>query len=296
MAEFSISSHKLEAYISLTKPRVMLANALTSAAGYLLASGDIKHFYAWRFIALVTGSSLIIAAACALNNYLDRDIDSRMERTKNRVTVTGEVGKWGAVIFSTVTVLAGTVILSLWTNWLVVAVGLIGFVDYVWLYGALSKRKSVHGTLVGCISGAIPVLAGYLAVTNKFDVGAGLVFISLFFWQLPEFYSIAIYRRKEYAAAGVPVISVVRGLKNTKDQIFIYTLLFVVSSLLLTAFGYTGWIYLIVMGGLGGWWLRQGWRGRQPASGDRWARQMFHFSMIIILAYCLMLSIGALLP
>ncbi len=288
----------LRAYYQLTKPRVMMANALTAAAGFFLASDHIGHFYAGRFIALVIGSSLIIAAACAMNNYLDRDIDSRMERTKNRVTVTGEVGRNGAMAFTATSGVLGTVILILWTNWLVVGAGLIGFIDYVWLYGALTKRRSVHGTLVGSVSGAIPVLAGYLAVTDNFDLGAVLVFASLFFWQLPEFYSIAIYRRKEYAAAGVPVVSVVKGIKKTKFQIFIYTLLFVLSSVLLGVFGYAGVIYRIIMLLLGIYWMWIAALGlkAKPAQNDAWARRMFRFSMIIILVYCVMLSIGGLLP
>ena len=273
-----------------------MANALTAAAGYLLASGHFKHFAAGRFIILVAGSSCIIAAACALNNYLDRDIDARMERTKSRVTVTGAVGKWGAVTFAAILLVLGVVILSLRTNWLVVAVGLFGFIDYVWLYGALAKRRSVHGTLVGSLSGAVPVLAGYLAVSNKIDAGAVLVFLSLFFWQMPEFFSISIYRRKEYAAAGVPVISVIKGISNTKFQIFIYTLLFVLSSVLLSPLGYTGWTYWIVMLLLGLYWLWLAAQGIKTRQTGRWARQMFHFSMIIILAYCVMLAVGPILP
>ena len=288
----------LRAYYQLTKPRVMMANALTAAAGFLLASNYVRYFHAGRFVALVAGSSLIIAAACAINNYLDRDIDNRMERTKNRVTVTGEVGKAGAITFTAVSGILGALILIFWTNWLVVAAGVVGFVDYVWLYGVFSKRRSVHGTLVGSISGAIPVLAGYLAVTDNFDLGAALVFASLFFWQMPEFYSIAIYRRNEYAAAGVPVISVVKGVRNTKFQIFIYTLLFVLSSVLLGIFGYAGLFYGVVMLLLGVYWLWIAAHGLKvkPAANDAWARRMFRFSMIIILAYCLMLSVGGLLP
>lgn len=288
----------LKAYAALTKPRVMMANALTSAAGYLLASGNAGHFYGWRFVALFFGSTLIIASACVINNYLDRDIDAMMERTKKRPTVTGQVGRTGAVVFSLILILAGLAILSLWVNWLVVILGLIGFVDYVWLYGALSKRRSVHGTLVGSISGAIPALAGYCAVTNGIDTGAALVFLSLFFWQMPEFYSISIYRRREYAAAGVPVISVVKGIRQTKFQMFIYTLLFVLSSALLSVFGYAGWIYLVVMLALGLYWLRLAGQGlKTPAKGDdAWAKRMFHFSMIIILVYCAALALGPVLP
>lgn len=287
---------KVKAYLALTKPGVMLANALTSAAGYLLASGNAGHFYGWRFLALFSGSSLVIAAACVINNYLDRDIDSIMERTSKRPTVTGQVGRTGAISFTILLLVAGLVILSLWTNRLVVLIGIIGFIDYVWLYGALSKRRSVHGTLVGSISGAVPVLAGYVAVTGRIDTGAVLVFASLFFWQLPEFYSISIYRRKEYAAAGVPVISVVKGIQRTTREIFVYMALFVISALLLTLFGYTGWIYFAVMAGLGLYWLGIAWHGLKTAGSDAWARRVFHFSMIIILVYCAALAAGPVLP
>lgn len=276
----------------------MMANALTSAAGFMLASGWLGHFRAGLFIALVAGSSLIIAAACVINNYLDRDIDSKMERTKNRPSVTGKVGGRGTIIFCLVLGIAGVIVLSLWVNWLVVILGLIGFVDYVWLYGAFSKRRSVHGTLIGSISGAIPVLAGFCAVTDNIDIGAALLFLSIFFWQMPEFYSISIYRRKEYAAAGVPVISVVKGVKKTKFQIFVYTLLFVLSSVLISVFGYAGWTYRIVMLLLGIYWLWLAGQGFKtpPKNNDAWARRMFHFSMIVILVYCVMLALGPVLP
>lgn len=288
--------NNVKLYFSLTKPRVMLANVLTAAAGFLLASGHQRHFDAVLFIALVVGSTLVIAAACVLNNYLDRDIDSRMERTKKRPSVTGAVSPVGSLLYCLILAVVGFVVLSFWTNWLTVAVIAAGFIDYVWLYGALSKRRSVHGTLVGSLSGAAPIVAGYTAVANQIDAAAILLFASLFFWQLPEFYSIAIYRRKEYAAAGVPVISVVKGINNTKYQIFIYTALFVACVLLLSAFGYTGWVYLIIMGLLGLWWLQIGGQGLKAKNSDAWARRMFHFSMIIILVYCVMLALGPLLP
>jgi protoheme IX farnesyltransferase len=180
----------------------------------------------------------------------------------------------------------------------VVAIGIAGFVDYVWLYGALSKRRSVHGTLVGSISGAIPILAGYVAVSGRIDAGAVLAFLSLFFWQMPEFYSISVYRRKEYAAAGVPVISVVKGVNHTKFQIFIYTLLFVLSSELLSVLGYTGWTYRLVMLVLGFYWIWLAAQGLKtpPKSDDAWARRMFRFSLVIILVYCGALAVGPILP
>lgn len=283
-------------YISLTKPHVMLANAITSAAGFFLASGNFGFFNFWRFVALFIGSTFVIASACVLNNYLDRDIDAKMERTKKRAMVQGTVSGKGAVIFSLLLLVSGTLILAVYTNWLVVVVGLIGFVDYVWLYGALSKRRSVHGTLVGSISGAIPILAGYLAVSGRIDAGAILLFAILFFWQMPEFYSISIYRRDEYKAASVPVISVVKGIKNTKNQIFFYTLAFAVAVVLLGLLGYGGLIYLTIMSLASLYWLWIGYRGLNTADDNLWARQMFKFSLRILMLFCFLISVNGFLP
>jgi len=281
-------------YYSLTKPGVLYGNALTVAAGYFLASQGTVDV--WLFLAVFIGSSLIIASACVLNNYLDQDIDAIMERTKTRAIVSGQVKGYRAVIFSVCLGVAGLVVLLLWTNLLVALLGVIGFVTYVVFYGMQSKRRSIHGTLVGSISGAIPILAGYCAVNGVIDVGAVLVFVILFAWQFPEFYSIAIYRRKEYAAAGVPVLPVVKGLTRTKREIFIYTAVFLISCLLLTVFDYTGYVYAVAMGLSGTYWLWLASKGFSATNSDAWARRMFKFSMIIILLLCIMLSIGPVLP
>lgn len=284
----------IKRYYSLTKPGVLYGNALTVAAGYFLAARGVIDVE--LFLAVFIGSSFIIASACVINNYLDQDIDAIMDRTKKRALVSGDIKGYRAVNFSIVLGVAGLAILSLWTNSLVVILGIIGFLTYVVFYGMLSKRLSPHGTLVGSISGAIPILAGYCAVTGVIDLGAVLVFIILFAWQFPEFYSIAIYRFKEYKAAGIPLLPIVKGLRRTKIEIFIYTLIFVIASLLLTAFGYTGYIYLVIMAGFGLYWLWLAVKGFSASDNDRWARQMFGFSMIIILGLCVMLAVGPVLP
>lgn len=283
-------------YYSLTKPGVLYGNVITGVAGFLLAAGHFKNFNFGLFLAAIFGMTLIIASACVLNNVLDQDIDRLMERTKTRAVASGEVAGPPATIFSGVLGTAGAVILAIFVNWLVVGIGIFGFVVYVWLYGAFSKRRSVHGTAVGSVSGAMPVLAGYCAVSGRIDAAAILVFLALFFWQFPEFYSIAIYRKKEYAAARVPVMSVVKGVKSTKRQIFIYTVLFVAASLLLTPFGYTGWIYFIIMALFGLYWIRLGAQGLKAKDSEAWAREMFHFSLTTLLVYSVALAVGALLP
>ncbi|KIP53652.1 hypothetical protein SD72_02600 [Leucobacter komagatae] len=280
----------------MTKPGVLYGNVLTAAAGFLLAAGIVRQFDWLLFLATILGTTLVIAAACVLNNVLDRDIDDRMERTKKRATVSGSIGVRNAVIFTVVLFVLGNAMLVAWTNWLVVVTGLAGFFTYVVLYGMLSKRMSVHGTLVGSISGAAPIFAGYVAVTGAVDAAAIFAFLAIFFWQMPEFYSIAVYRRDEYARAGVPVITVVHGIPAAKVQILIYTIAYVISSLALTFLGYTGWVYAIVMGIVGVWWIVIGIQGFRAKDDNAWARRMFRFSLIIILAYSLMISVGPLLP
>lgn len=284
----------LRAYYQLTKPGVLYGNVLTGAAGFLLAAaGDVDWLL---FAAAVGGMTLVIAAACVINNYLDRDIDSVMERTKNRPSVVGAIKGSHMVAYGIVLLTLGFATLLLWTNLLVVAIGLIGFVTYVWLYGALSKRKSVHGTLVGSISGAMPVAGGYAAVSGAVDPGLIIVFLVLFFWQFPEFYSIAIYRRKEYAAAHVPVMTVIKGVRPTIVQIYVYTVLYVISTLLLVMYGYVGIVYLVVMALAGAYWIVLAGKGLTAKNPEAWARRMFRFSMITILLLCVMFAVGPLLP
>ena len=287
---------RVRQYYSLTKPGVLYGNVITGVAGFLLGAGYFRTFPVVLFLATIGGMTLVIASACTLNNVLDQDIDRLMERTKTRVVAHGDISSVQAAIFAAVLGVVGIIILLLWTNWYVVGVGVFGYVVYVWLYGMLSKRKSIHGTLVGSISGAMPILAGYIAVADRFDVAALLVFLMLFFWQFPEFYSIAIYRRKEYAAAGVPVMSVVKGVSSTVVQLYVYTLLFVGSTVLLSAFGYTGWVYLVVMLGLGLYWIRLANEAWTAPDIEAWARRMFHFSLIVLLALSAALSLGVLLP
>lgn len=287
---------RVKTYYSLMKPGVLYGNVLTSLAGFLLAAGFFRRFDIVVFVATMVGTTLVIGAACVLNNVLDRDIDQLMERTKGRAVASGAVAPRPAMAFSAVLGIVGIVILALWVNWLVVAIGLVGFVVYVWLYGALSKRLSIHGTLVGSISGAMPILAGYCALADRIDLAAVLLFLMLFFWQFPEFFSIAIYRRKEYKTAGVPVITVVKGVDYTIRQIQAYTIAFVIATLLLFSFGYVGYVYFIVMGVAGGWWLNLALNGRSADDQDAWARRMFHMSLNVLLLLCLMLAVGPWLP
>ena len=285
---------KIKSYYQLMKPGVLYGNVLTGVAGFLLASPGAIDWL--KLLATTVGMTAVVGGACALNNYLDQDIDRKMTRTKKRPSVTGELKAGGMITFAAALTIIGLAVLALWTNWFVVCVGIVGFVTYVWLYGAWSKRKSFHGTLVGSISGAMPILGGYVAARGRFDLGARIVFLILFFWQFPEFYSISIYRRKEYAAADVPVISVARGIESARKQIIVYTILYVLATLSLTLTDYAGWIYFVVMGASGFYWIYISLGSSRAESIESWARNMFRFSMYMILLLVVMLSIGARLP
>jgi protoheme IX farnesyltransferase len=296
MAEEHSVLGAVKRYYSLTKPGVTYGNVISGGAGFLFAAAHFRHFDPLVFTMLIVGMTCVIGAACALNNVLDQDIDKLMDRTKKRAVAAGMTRPKRAAVFAVMLGLVGTGLLAYFVSLLVAVIGVVGFVVYVWLYGALAKRRSVHGTLVGSISGALPILAGYAAVAGGIDVGGIITFLLLFCWQFPEFYSIAIYRRGEYAAAHVPVMTVIKGVEITKRQIVAYTVLFVALALLLVPLGYAGYVYLVVMGVSGMYFAWLAFAGLHAADNDKWARQMFHTSLKMLLLLCVMLPLGALLP
>jgi len=170
-------------------------------------------------------------------------------------------------------------------------IGLVGFIDYIVFYGA-SKRRSVYGTLVGSISGSTPIVAGYVAVTGSLDAAALLLFLIMVFWQMAHFYGIALYRASDYEAAHIPVLPVARGYVETKTQIQIYIILFIIANVLLTGLGYTGYTFLAVMLTVGFMWLLRSWRPTTEETAAVWGRQIFFFSLIVVLALSIMLAVG----
>jgi protoheme IX farnesyltransferase len=161
---------------------------------------------------------------------------------------------------------------------------------YVFVYAA-AKRGSYHGTLVGAIPGALPPVAGYVAVSGSLDLGALLLFCILVFWQMPHFYAIAIYRRAEYKAAGIPVISVAKGVPSAKRAILLYIVAFMIASLCLALAGYVGWIYVVIMALMSVIWLVVGVKGLHAPDSDSWARMMFRYSLIVTLVFSILISV-----
>lgn len=278
----------------LTKPGVTYGNLITTVAGYLFAANGIIDWIV--FTALTVGTWAVIASACVINNYLDQDIDAVMTRTKKRPLLTGEVKPVQALVFGVLLAVFGTLLLLLFTNVWVAGIGIVGWVVYVWLYGALGKRKSVHGTLVGAVSGAVPIWAGWLAVYPGFDVVGMLLFLVIFFWQMPEFYAISIFRKDEYAKAGIPVSAVVRGVRATTLQIVVFTVLTIIATLALVVSPLTSWTMLIVLAVMSVVWISVAAKGLWATDPAVWAKNEFHFALIFLVVFCVVISINPYVP
>ncbi len=279
-------------YYRLTKPGIIRGNAITTAAGFFLAStGSIDIVL---LLATLTGASLVVASGCVYNNVLDQGIDQKMARTKKRALVTGTISTRAALLYATLLGVAGFSILALKTNLLTVIIGLLGIFFYVIVYG-VAMRRTVHGTVVGSISGAIPPLAGYTSVTGHIDSAAILIFIILVCWQMPHFYSIAMYRSKDYTGANIPVLPLVKGVSATQRQIICYIVLYIFAVILLALTGNAGYMYVIISAAVAVWWLVIGIKGRRAADTDAWARQMFRISLIVINVFSLMITLDAVL-
>ncbi|MBS0627369.1 MAG: protoheme IX farnesyltransferase [Verrucomicrobia bacterium] len=282
----------IKTYFELTKPGILFGNAITAIGGYALASKGSIHIP--LLLITLVGLSFIIASACVCNNYKDQKVDAKMARTQNRALVKGLISSKQALIFATILLLLGIITLSIGTNLLTLFVALTGFFLYVVVYSNY-KYKSIHGTLIGSLSGGIPPVVGYCALQNTLDGGALLLFTIVALWQMPHFFAIAIYRLQDYVSASIPVYPAKKGILSTKIQMLIYVSAFLLSTLMLTFFHYTGYTYLAVIAPLDLFWLYLCIQGFKTTDTILWARKMFFFSLIIILTLTLLISVDTFL-
>ncbi len=218
-----------------------------------------------------------------------------MTRTEDRALVTGKISVRSALMYGTVLGIIGFGLLILYVNILTAAIALFGFIMYVVVYG-YAKRKSHWGAVVGSIPGAVPIVVGYTAVTNRFDLTALILFFILVFWQMPHFYAIAIRRLDEYKAAGIPVLPAEKGMHASKVHILFYIIAYTIAVSLLTIFGYAGYTYLVVSLIFAVRWIMLGFQGFKAPNDTKWARKVFFFSLIILLVFCVTLAVAPLLP
>ncbi|MFG0583632.1 heme o synthase [Ectopseudomonas khazarica] len=279
----------LKQYLNLAKPGIVFGNLISVTGGFFLASrGDADLTL---FLATALGVALVIASGCVFNNYIDRDIDQKMERTRNRVLAQGLVSPAHAIVYACVLGVAGVAVLYAASNTLAVMLVLMGFVVYVGLYSLWLKRGSVYGTLVGSLSGAAPPVVGYCAVSNEFDAGAAILLLIFSLWQMPHSYAIAIFRFNDYQAANIPVLPVIKGISAAKRQIVLYIAAFVVATLMLTLSGYAGYSYFVVAALSGAYWLWMGVSGYKAVDDTVWARKLFTFSIVTITMLSVMMSV-----
>lgn len=273
-------------YLLLTKPGIVMGNAITCIGGFCLA---FTTPFAWSLFGLtLLGLSLIVAAGCVSNNYIDRIPDGKMERTKNRPLVKGKINPAQALFFATALLLGGSGILLLTVNLLSFVFSLLGFIIYLFFY-SFSKYKTPHATLIGSVAGAIPPLVGYTAASQRIDMIGGILFLMIALWQMPHFYAIALFRMEEYSKASIPVMPLVRGLKITKMQMFLYICGFIGVALLLPLLQPMGKLYVASLLTLGCAWLWIAARGFKCTNEKLWARKMFVCSLAVVMGTCLVI-------
>jgi heme o synthase len=284
----------IKKYILITKPGIILGNLVSVAGGFFLASkGRIDIGV---LLATIIGASLVVASGCVFNNCIDRNMDRKMARTRDRVLAKGLMSPGVAVLYASLLGIAGTALLRAATNILCVAIVLAGFTIYVGVYSLYLKRKSIYAMLIGSLAGAAPPLIGYCAVTNRFDMGA-VILLSIFsLWQIPHSYSITVFRLKDYTAAAIPVLPVKQGIPAAKKHIIGYILAFIVATPMLTFGGYTGYSYFAVAVAMGLAWLYMAWFGPRTPDDRLWAKRLFVFSILSITVLSIMMGLDFTIP
>jgi protoheme IX farnesyltransferase len=230
-------------YLQLSKSRIVMLVLITTAAGFLAGASHIDYLTLFH---TMVGTALVAAGTNALNQYVEREHDKKMKRTRLRPLPAGRITPRAALIFSASIALAGTVYLALAVNWITAILGAITLSSYIFIYTPL-KRISTICTLVGAVPGAIPPLMGWTAATGHLGTGGWILFGILFLWQLPHFMAISWIYREDYARGGFAMLAVVdEGGAATGRQAVFYSLLLLGVSVLPSFLGLTGLGYLVV--------------------------------------------------
>jgi len=259
---------KVASYFALTKPRIIELLLITTVPSMVLAAGRWPGV--WPVLATLIGGSLSAGGANALNNYVDRDIDQIMKRTRSRPLARHEVTPSNALVFGIALGVAGFAWLWATTNLLAAAIATAALLFYVFVYTMRLKRTSTQNIVIGGAAGAAPALVGWAAVTGSLDLSAWVLFLIVFYWTPPHFWALAIRYRDDYKKAGVPMLPVVAGVEATTRKMLLYTGLMVAISLLLVPVAGMRWIYLGAAIVLGAWFLWDTWRVfRRPEDAMR---------------------------
>jgi len=292
----------VRAYIALTKPRIIELLLVTTVPAMVLATRQVPGIqlghWAWLTVWTLAGGTLAAGSANAINCYLDRDIDELMARTRRRPLPAHEVDPERAVVFGLALGAIAFGVLAFFVNLLAAFLGMLAIAFYVVVYTILLKRSTPQNIVIGGAAGALPPVIGWVAVTGNVGIPALLLFALVFYWTPPHFWALSLRIRKDYAAAGVPMLPVVRGVPETTRQIGLYTILMVAISLVLFAVARMGPIYLVAALVLGGLFLRQAWqlwrRGSSEVESTAGAIRLYRFSISYLTLLFAAIAIDAL--
>jgi heme o synthase len=278
----------LRGLVQLTKPSITRMVLITTLAGAVIAPGRVVLS---TLLAVLFGTASVVAAANALNMYLERDIDPRMERTKNRPLCVGLISPEVALVFAIALSTLGLMVLALNVNLAATLLCMVAFLSYVVVYTPL-KRITPYALHVGAVPGAIPPVIGWAAVTGDVSFGAITLFLLLFAWQLPHFLAIAIFREREYSDAGFKVYTSVNGVPAAKRAILGYSLFLVGVSFLPLVAGLGGVAYGIIATLLGIAQMGFAWVTYKNDDSALWARRLFFASLpyLVVVFTCLALT------
>jgi heme o synthase len=270
-------SESIRDLVSLAKPRITLMVLITTAGGLALAGG-VPLLTA---VLTLLGTALVVGSANTLNCWLERDSDRLMARTRLRPLPDGRMRPRVALWFGLLLGALAIPLLALGVNMLTGGLAAIALVSYVAVYTPM-KQKSPAALLIGSVPGALPPLIGWTAATGRLEWAGLTLFAILFFWQLPHFIAIAIFRQDEYVRAGIKVLPAVRGLRVAKLHAVLHSLLLLGVTLLLVPLRVAGTFYLVSAIVLGLFMLIMSLRGLAPGAGPKWARQLFAASLIYL--------------
>ena len=265
--------------VALAKPRLAALVLCTTAGGLWLAPG---HRDGLSSSVLLVGTSLVVAAANALNNFLERDVDALMRRTRDRPLPAGRLDPSVALAMGLLLPSVALPALALFTNGLTASLASLALFTYVVVYTPL-KQKSSLALLVGAVPGAIPPLMGWTAVTGRLDAGGLALFALLFCWQLPHFLAISMYLKEDYARGGLRVFALVHGDRAARSWAAATSLVLIPVSLMLLPLGLAGPVYGVAAALLGGALAGYGLTGLwQRGAAHRWARNFFLLTLVYL--------------
>jgi heme o synthase len=263
-------------YVALTKPRIMALLLLTGAAGMFVGAQGVPDL--GLLAATIVGLGLACGGASALNHVLDRDIDSSMGRTSKRPVAAGRVSAELALEFGLALSALSFVLLGSVVNVLAAVLALVGNLFYVLIYTRWLKRSTPQNIVIGGAAGAVPPLVGWAAATGNLTLPALYLFLIVFFWTPPHFWALALLIKRDYEAARIPMLPVVRGDRETVRQILLYTVALVALTLVPVLTGTFGPLYLVAAVLLGAQFLRLAWSLRRELTPRR-ASVLFHYSL-----------------